>query len=74
MTRAIVSYNATLGGWTVIVPEVVGDNFPSTTRGTIWATAGEALEVALEHYGSVTLDTKASGSNSGTIGSNRAIP
>lgn len=74
MTRAIVSHNATLGGWTVIVPEVVEGKLSPTTRGTVWATAGEALEVALEHYGSVTLDTKASDSNSGTIGSNRAIP
>ena len=70
MTRAIVSYDTDLGGWTVTVPKVVGEESSVlTTLGTVWATASEALEVALDKYGTATLGagTELPGTNDGTI-------
>lgn len=70
MTRAIISYNISLGGWTITVPEVVGeDSSVLTGLVTIWATASEALDFALEEYGTVTLGagTELNSRNNGTI-------
>ncbi len=55
MTRAIISYDAKLGGWTITVPEVVGEELSVTGLGTIWKTASEALDFALGQYGTATL-------------------
>jgi predicted ABC-type sugar transport system permease subunit len=56
VTRAIISYNAKLGGWIITVPEVVGeDSSVVTGLGTIWETASEALDFALVQYGTATL-------------------